>query len=113
MVMGKRNNLIQLWKKRGKIFEGIRNAVFKREDIEAIAEKRLRICRSNRCGCYDPDGSSEAAVMKGTESCGSCGCKLSWKTRALSDGCPEGYWESVLTEIEEDALKENLDLQND
>jgi hypothetical protein len=111
--MGKGNNLIELWKKKGKIFEGIRNAVFKREDVESIAEERLKICRSNKCGYYDPLGRSEAAVIKGAESCGSCGCKLSWKSRALSDSCPEGYWERVLTETEEGALKEKLGMNDD
>lgn len=101
-------NLIMLWKKKGKIFEGIRNSVFKREDVESVADERLRICRSNECGCYDGEGRSEAAVVKGAESCGSCGCKLSWKSRALSDECPEGYWERVLTETEEAVLKDKL-----
>jgi hypothetical protein len=107
-LMSKGNNLIQLWKKKGKILEGIRNAVFKREDVENIAKERLEICRSNKCGFYDPLGRSEAAVIKGVESCGSCGCKLSWKSRSLSDACPEGYWERVLTETEEGILKEKL-----
>ena len=104
--MGK--SLIELWKKRGKILEGVRNAIFKREDVEVIAEKRLGICRTNKCGYYDRLGESAAAVVKGVESCGSCGCKLSWKSRALSDECPEGYWERVLTETEEGFLREGL-----
>jgi hypothetical protein len=54
--MSKGKNLIEIWKKKGKIFEGVRNAIFKREDVEGIAKERLAICRSNRCGCYDALG---------------------------------------------------------
>lgn len=106
-------SLIELWKKKDRIFEGITHSIFRREDVEAIAEKRLAICRSNTCGYHDPNGQSANAVLKGTESCGSCGCKLAWKTRALSDACPEGFWEPVLTETEEAALKEKLGITND
>lgn len=112
-AMSKGVSLIELWKKRGKIFEGISNSIFKREDVESVAEGRLEICRSNKCGYYDPEGKSEAAVMKGVESCGSCGCKLNWKSRALSDECPEGYWERVLTETEEAVLKEKLGMEDE
>ena len=109
--MGLSKNLILLWKKKDKIFEGIRNAVFRKEDVEEIAEERLKICRSNKCGFHDPLGESEAAMMKGEESCASCGCKLSWKTRALSDACPEGFWEAVVSEVEEAGLKEGLGME--
>jgi hypothetical protein len=108
--MSKKISLITIWKKRGKILEGITNALFKKEDVEVVAEERLAICRSNVCGFHDPHGRSEAAVVKGAESCGSCGCKLSWKVRALSDACPEGFWEAVLTETEEAVLREQLDM---
>lgn len=107
-MMNKGTNLIELWKKKGQIWEGIKNSVFKREDAEAIADNRLAICRSNACGYHDPEGSSPAAIMKGAESCASCGCKLSWKTRALSDSCPEGSWKAVLTQTEEALMREKL-----
>lgn len=110
--MGMGNSLIELWKKKGKILEGIGNSIFKKEDVEHIAEERLKICRSNKCGYYDPLGNSEAAVIKGVESCGACGCKLAWKSRALSDECPKGYWERVLTETEDAVLKEKLGMND-
>lgn len=106
-------SLIELWKKKDRIFEGIRNSIFKREDVEAIAEKRLQICRSNACSFHDPLGQSQAAVMKGVESCASCGCKLAWKTRALSDGCPQGLWTPVLTDTEEILLREKLGMTDE
>ena len=111
--MSKGNSLIEFWKKKDRIFEGIRNSIFKREDVEAIAEKRLQICRSNACGQHDPNGQSPAAVVKGVESCASCGCKLAWKTRALSDGCPISFWTPVLTDTEEAVLKEKLGITDE
>ena len=101
-------SIIEIWKKRNQILEGIRHSVFKREDVEAIAQQRLNICRSNTCGYHDPSGESPAAVIKGVESCASCGCKLAWKTRALSDGCPIDLWKPVLSDTEEAMLKERL-----
>ena len=111
--MSNRISIIELWKKKDRIFEGIQNSIFKRRDVEAIAEKRLQTCRLNACGHHDPNGQSTAAVMKGVESCASCGCKLAWKTRALSDGCPQGLWTPVLTDTEEILLREKLGLTDD
>jgi hypothetical protein len=111
--MSKRINLLQIWKKKDKIFEGISHSIFKRDDIEAVARERLQICRSNTCGFHDPNGTSEAAVIKGAESCASCGCKLAWKTRALSDECPVGKWKALLNEIEEAMLKNSLGIADE
>lgn len=107
------NSIIEVWKKRNQIFEGIRHAIFKREDIEVIAQQRLNTCRANTCGYHDPTGDSTAAVIKGVESCASCGCKLAWKTRALSDGCPIGLWTPILTDTEDAVLKEKLGITDD
>jgi hypothetical protein len=111
--MNRKINLIELWKKKGKIFEGITHSIFRREDVEAIAEQRLAICRENTCGFHDPEGKSPNAVLKGAESCASCGCKLAWKTRALSDECPVALWRAVLTDVEEAVLKEKLGMGED
>lgn len=108
-------NPIYLWQQKGKIAEGIKNSIFKQDHIEQIAEERLAICRSNKCGFYDPKGESENAYFPGQESCGQCGCKLSWLTRSLSSNCSlinegkEPLWKAVLSKEEEDKLKENLD----
>jgi hypothetical protein len=109
----KKKNAIEIWKNRNKILEGLRNSVFKRDDVELIANERIAICRSNECGFHDPNGISEAAVAKGKESCGSCGCKLSWKTRSLSSNCPINSWEAILSETEEAALNNNLGIEPD
>ena len=106
-------NIFYIWKQRGKILEGVTNSIFKREDVEEIATERLIICRSGICGFHDPNGTSEAAYIKGVESCGHCGCKLSWKCRALSDKCPTGHWEAVMTGSEEEALKQKLGITDE
>ena len=102
------NNLIRVWKQRGKIAEGILNSVFKKDDVEEIASYRLEICST--CPHIDKIGSS--CVVPGTSPCCSlCGCCLSLKTRSLSSGCDDKRWFPELTEIEEDTLKEKLNIK--
>lgn len=109
-----RENVLKAWKNKGQILEGIVNKVFKNDDIEEIAAERLAICQSNLCGYYDPDGSSERAVMKGSPSCAGCGCALSLKTRCLSCVChlhdeqQHPLWTAVLSQAEETLLRERL-----
>ena len=109
--MSLKNNIIQLWKVKGQIIEGITNSIFKKEDVEEIAQQRMQICLS--CELLDVQG--EGCFVKGTQPCcnqdkGGCGCSLSLKTRALSSECPKGYWKAELTEEEEDQLNQKLGL---
>jgi hypothetical protein len=104
-------NIIKIWKNKGAILEGITNSIFKKEDVEEIAQHRICICKA--CDLYDIDG--EGCIVPGTAPCcnekkGGCGCSLSLKTRALSSDCPLGKWEAELTEEEEDKLNEKLGL---
>jgi len=83
--MSLKNNIIKLWKSKGQIIEGITNSIFKKEDVEEIAQQRMQICMN--CGLYDVQG--VGCFVKGTHPCcneklGGCGCSLSLKTRALS-----------------------------
>lgn len=107
--MNLKNNIIQLWKSKGQILEGITNSIFKREDVEQIAQYRMQIC--NKCDLLDVQG--EGCMIPGTQPCcnekkGGCGCSLSLKTRALSSECPLGKWAAEITEEEEDLLNEKL-----
>jgi hypothetical protein len=109
--MNLQKNIIQIWKSKGQIIEGITNSIFKREDVEEIAEQRISICKE--CTLYDQSG--KGCAVPGTQPCcnegmGGCGCSLSLKTRALSSECPLGYWKAVLSEEEEDKLNEKLGL---
>ena len=82
----------------GKIFEGVKNNLFKKTEIEAIAFERMSICLT--CPLIDHGGST--CMVPGTAPCCSaCGCKLSFKTRSLSSQCedPDGpKWKAVMTE---------------
>jgi hypothetical protein len=108
----KTTTISKAWENRSKIWEGLRNKTFKQSDVEELYEERIAICRSNKCGNYDPTGESEKAVFKGKESCGACGCRLDWKARSLSSTCglediqQEPLWKAVVSEQEDLMIKE-------
>ena len=106
-----RENIIRIWKSRGQIIEGVTNSIFKSEDVEAIAEERLAICKACPSELYDEQGLG--CIVGLTAPCcnelkGGCGCSLKLKTRSLSSECPKGYWKAELSEQEEDQLKQKL-----
>ena len=49
--MSLKNNVIKLWKVKGQIVEGITNSIFKKEDVEEIAQQRMQICMG--CTLYE------------------------------------------------------------
>jgi hypothetical protein len=107
--MSLKNNVIKIWKTKGQILEGLTNSIFKKEDVEEIAQERMNVCRS--CSLYD--GKGTGCMVGGTAPCcnkdkGGCGCSLSLKTRALSSDCPLGKWKAELTQEEEDQLNQKL-----
>ena len=69
------------------IFEGFKNLVFPDEEVEALAEQRLKICfecpvrTDNKC-----DRDKSLNRIKG------CGCWLSAKTRSVGSNCPLKKW---------------------
>lgn len=102
-------NIFKIWKTKGQILEGIMNNIFKKEDVEAVAEYRMFICKN--CNLYDASG--EGCMVPGTQPCcneklGGCGCSLSLKTRALSSECPLKKWKAEMSEEEEDKLNQKL-----
>lgn len=107
--MSLKENLFTLWKHKGQIMEGIKNSIFKREDVEEIVAVRNSICTT--CDTYDPQG--DGCMVAGTGPCcdnrkGGCGCSLGFKQRSLSSACPKGHWEAMMTQEEEDALRIKL-----
>jgi hypothetical protein len=109
--MSLKSSIFKIWKNKGQILQGIANSIFKKEDVEAVAQQRLQICKE--CALYDVHG--DGCTVPGTTPCcneklGGCGCSLSLKTRALSSECPLGKWGAELTEEEEDQLNQKLGL---
>lgn len=107
--MDLRKNVIQLWKSKGQILEGVTNSIFKKEDVEEIAKSRMEICFF--CDVYTE--TSEGCMVPGTSPCcnqdkGGCGCSLAFKTRSLSSECPLGHWKAELSQDEEDMLNQKL-----
>jgi hypothetical protein len=103
-----KNTLIQIWKNKGKIAEGVANSVFKKAHVEEIADERMKICM----GCPFIDHKGTKCAIPGTQPCcGACGCSLHLKQRSLSSFCDEGKWGAVLTHEEEDMLKKKLNEQ--
>ena len=97
--------LIEIWKKKGKILEGIKNSIFKNEHVEEIAAARNEICQK----CEFIDRSGDKCAVPGTQPCcGSCGCSLQFLQRSLSSFCHEDKWDAVLSEKEEKALNKKL-----
>jgi hypothetical protein len=109
--MSLRENIIKIWKAKGQIVEGITNSIFKKEDVEEIAEQRMAICAD--CPLYTNE--DKGCMVSGTTPCcderqGGCGCSLGFKVRSLSSDCPLGKWTAELTQEEEDQLNQKLGL---
>jgi hypothetical protein len=109
--MSLRENIIRVWKNKGQILEGVTNSIFKKEDVEQIAQQRMQICE--KCELLDVQG--DGCMVGGTAPCcneklGGCGCSLTFKTRSLSSECPKGYWLAELTQEEEDVINQKLGL---
>ena len=51
-------------------------------NMEVISDRRMTICRLNKCGKY----------LKLFSRCKECGCFLRLKTKIHSQKCPLGYW---------------------
>jgi hypothetical protein len=103
------NNTIKIWKERNKIFEGVRNNIFKKEHIEEIAFSRNEVCV--KCPYLDVKG-DKCAVIGTQPCCSECGCSLKLKTRSLSSECPKGFWQAVTTQQEEDLIRQSINKRN-
>jgi hypothetical protein len=95
-----------------KIAEGIKNKIFKKDDVEEIARQRWAECKL--CPLLDREG--KTCAVSGTQPCcADCGCSLGIKMRSMSSACPKGRWEAVMPNelanklvnqfVEEDRIK--------
>jgi|TARA_R110000744_G_scaffold371697_2_gene482888 hypothetical protein len=95
--------LLSAIKNADQIFEGIKNNIFKSDDVELVADERWNICKD----CQSLDNSGKNCTAPGTQPCCSdCGCSLAYKLRALSSSCPTGQWAAVLSEDLEKQFKD-------
>jgi len=104
--VGRINQLIAAFGNMPAIYEGIRNRIFKKEDVEQIAAIRWNICRE----CNHLDKSGRKCTVPGTQPCCSlCGCSMASKIRSLISSCPDGKWDKFMDNQEAaDALIKNL-----
>jgi hypothetical protein len=104
------SKLKEIFQNRDKIWEGLRNKMFKKEHIEIIYNERLEICKG--CESYDVEG--VGCSLKGSQPCcniknGGCGCSLSIKLRSLSTDCPKKKWLAIVQKQEESMIKAQID----
>ena len=96
---------VDAFKNIDKITEGIKNNIFKKEHIEAVATDRFQICI--KCSLFNAKG--DDCLAPGTQPCCSdCGCSLAFKVRSLSSECPKGYWDALVTEEQEDIITNQI-----
>ena len=107
MQIGK---LLKIFTSLDQIAEGIKNNIFKKEDVEMVAKLRWQNCKI--CKHIDQKGDSCTAI--GTQPCcAECGCSLAWKMRSLSSECPIGRWKAVMSEEMEEVLKEQIGYEDE
>tara|TARA_R100000152_G_C6546015_1_gene22322 strand:+ start:125 stop:463 length:339 start_codon:yes stop_codon:yes gene_type:complete len=87
------------------IAEGVKNKIFKNEDVEAIAKLRWQKC--TLCSALDNKG-IKCAVKGTAPCCADCGCSLGFKLRALSSECPRKKWPAIMDPASEKLLKQQI-----
>jgi len=101
----KPKKLLNALKHMDEVYEGIKNVIFKKDHVEAIANERWKTCKN--CPLVDLVGTECAAP--GTEPCCSdCGCSLAFKLRSLSSSCPKEKWFAIMNEEQEEKLKKEI-----
>ena len=85
------------------IYEGWRNNLFPpeklKEAIEQTSVSRMDIC--NNCEYI----STKHKTIRMDVHCTDCGCTLSAKTKCLSCSCPLKKWMDVMTQTQEEEIK--------
>tara|TARA_B110000093_G_scaffold157289_1_gene175495 strand:- start:17 stop:352 length:336 start_codon:yes stop_codon:yes gene_type:complete len=106
MSKTKWSKYLDVFKNADKIAEGIKNNIFKKEHIEAVATDRFQTCIA--CSLFDAKGDS--CLAPGTQPCCSdCGCSLGFKVRSLSSECPKGFWDSYTNEEQEELITKQIE----
>jgi len=108
------NKLLNAVKNIDKVYEGIKNNVFKKSYIEDIANYRWQQCKT----CVHLDIKGDKCAMPGSKPCcAECGCSLAFKTRSVAAECPlkgdDKKWEQVMEADQEQVLLTNLQKKDD
>lgn len=99
-------SLLDIFKNRKQILEGLKNKIFKQEHVEAVAKERWE---QHCVRCESLDRGGKKCTVSGTQPCcGECGCSLGLKIRSLSSSCPLNKWHALMTDEEEDELHKTL-----
>lgn len=92
------SNILDVWKNKKKILEGIKNKIFTNDTIEEISKERLSFCNSP-CEHLDKEGTS-CVVKLTAPCCGLCGCSLELASRSLNYTCKAGKWPTYISDDE-------------
>jgi hypothetical protein len=104
------NKILSAFGNMDQIFEGVKNKIFKKKDVEEIADIRWMNCLA--CPALDNIG-TDCAVNGTQPCCSDCGCSLGIKLRALSSSCPRGHWKAVMSKRAEDQVKKQIKTEED
>ena len=93
------------------ILEGWRNNTIPpshlKDLIKTTSEERMKICLD--CGYH----SKYHKTLRPDAHCVNCGCTLAAKTKCLSCECPIDKWTAVLTDAQEEQLKNMINGKED
>ena len=73
------------------IYQGFKNSIFKVEEIELLAKKRLVFCRSCSFNINNKCSKNKCEIIDNKEICG-CNCYINKKVRSPKSKCPKGNW---------------------
>lgn len=96
------------------IFNGIKNSIFVKEEVEKIANFRREICEGCPKISIALEDSLKGAMYlpeRPDVHCTECACNLHLKTRSLHSSCPIGKWNSVATESENIMIQSAIELE--
>ena len=82
------------------IFEGIKNSIFVKEEVEKIANERYIICSTCPKNSKNKDMNDLGPYysnLRPDEHCSECACNLHAKVRSLHTECPLTKWLAVAT----------------
>ncbi len=112
--------LKKAWDNLPQIAEGFYNAyVSQNKEIREEVMRRKAICEINVCGHYDAEGAGDNVILPGKPACGLCGCNIPAKPACLSCTCSladifeEPLWGPVMTQEQEDHLRETLRIKRE